>query len=216
MKPDINSNGFKGAITVEQMRKSDAYTIKNFVSGKELMYRAAMGIYDSFKWKDKKIAIITGSGNNGGDGYALAGILAQNEIIPTLIRTSEKFSDDGRYYFDIARGYNVPHIMYDNKTDLNQYDVIVDCMLGTGFKGTPRGVIADAINKINNSNCFVICADINSGIDGDTGEITLAVKSDLTVSIGFYKKGMFLGDAPKYIKELINVDIGIMMVPYNF
>ena len=58
----------------------------------------------------------------------------------------------------------------------------------------------------------MISADINSGLNGDTGIADLAVKSDLTVSIGFYKTGLFRGDAPLYIKDLINVDIGITLV----
>ena len=49
-------------------------------------------------------------------------------------------------------------------------------------------------------------------MNGDTGEAVLAVRSDLTVSIGYYKQGLFRGDADKYIKELKNVDIGIVLV----
>lgn len=212
MKPSTHSPEYKNAVSVEQMRKSDEYTIKNFVKSTELMYRAAMGIYNSCNWQNKKIAIVTGSGNNAGDGYALAGILANNGVIPTIIRTTEKFSADGKYYFDIAKQLGVPDIMFNDNTLLSQYDIIVDCMLGTGFSGIPKGIIADAINAINCSGCYVISADINSGLNGDTGEGVIAVKSDITVSIGFYKKGMFLGDAPDVIKKLINVDIGIIKV----
>lgn len=199
------------AISVEQMRKSDAFTIKNFVNSKELMYRAAKGIYDSVNWKGKKIAIVTGSGNNGGDGYALAGILAQSGIVSTLIRTSEKFSDDGKYYYEIAKQKGIPDYIFTEKTELTGYDIIVDCILGTGFIGKPKETVADAIIKINQSGAYIVCADINSGINGDTGESVLAVKSDLTVSIGYYKKGMFLKDAPLLIKKLVNIDIGIVL-----
>ena len=56
------------SVSVEQMRKSDAYTIEHLVPSKELMYRAAMGVYNSYhEWQDKKIAILVGGGNNGGD-----------------------------------------------------------------------------------------------------------------------------------------------------
>jgi NAD(P)H-hydrate epimerase len=61
-------------ISVENMRQSDTYTIENFVPSLELMYRAAYGVFESVDWHGK-IAIIAGSGNNGGDGYALACIL---------------------------------------------------------------------------------------------------------------------------------------------
>ena len=72
----------KTIISVELMRKSDAYTIEHFVPSKELMYRAANGVFESFmSWDNKKIAIVVGGGNNGGDGYALAGILKKNNIL---------------------------------------------------------------------------------------------------------------------------------------
>ena len=61
------------------------------------------------------------------------------------------------------------------------------------------------------AEAYVIAADINSGMNGDTGEAELAVRSDLTVSIGFYKKGLFTGRAPELIGRLVNVDFGIVL-----
>ena len=92
------------------------------------------------------------------------------------------------------------------------YEVIVDCILGTGFTGDVRGLAKDAIEAINKSGAYVISVDINSGMNGDTGEATLAVRSDLTVSIGYYKQGLFTEAAKKYIKEMTNVDIGIVLI----
>ncbi|MBQ6846664.1 MAG: NAD(P)H-hydrate epimerase [Oscillospiraceae bacterium] len=201
----------KYAISVSQMRNSDRYTIENFTSGKELMYRAAMGIYNSADWRKKRIAIVCGSGNNGGDGYALAGILADNGEAPVIFRISEKFSEDGSFYHKQAKKKGVKDVTFTLKNDLSGFDIVVDCILGTGFRGNPEGIVADAINTINNSGAYVISADINSGLNGDTGEAQLAVKSDLTVSIGYYKKGMFKGKAPENIGELVNVDIGIVL-----
>ena len=208
MKPNINSPEFKSAISVQKMRESDAYTIANFIPSKELMYRAAKGIFDSAKWSGN-VAIVCGSGNNAGDGYALSAILADHGIKSTLVRVSEKFSDDGKYYYDMAKSKGVAE-KYD--LELSCYDIIVDCLLGTGFSGEPRGIYKDAINAINESGAYVISADINSGMNGDTGESILAVKSDLTVSIGYYKTGLFLGDAPSLIGDTVNVDIGIILI----
>ena len=200
-------------ISVEQMRKSDAYTIEHFVPSKELMYRAALGVYNSYtEWQDKKIAIAVGGGNNGGDGYALAGILKKNGIDSVIYRASDKMSDDGKYYCDIAKEAGVTIKDFDEETDLSSYDIIVDCILGTGFVGEVRGKASDAIKAINESNSYVISVDINSGMNGDTGEATLAVVSDLTVSIGYIKKGLVAEPAGKYIKKLVNVDIGIVLV----
>lgn len=200
-------------ISVEQMRKSDAYTIENFVPSKELMYRAANGVYESYKdWNKKSIAIVVGGGNNGGDGYALAGILKKNGIDSTIIKVSEKMSEDGMYYFGIADELGVECVSFTPETDLSSYEVIVDCILGTGFTGEVRGLAREAIVAINESNAYVISVDINSGMNGDTGEAVLAVKSDLTVSIGYYKQGLFTEAAKGYIKEMTNVDIGIVLV----
>lgn len=199
-------------ISVDRMRKSDEYTIKNIVPSKILMMRAAKGIYDSFDFKGKNVAIICGSGNNGGDGYALSTILCNNDISSTIIRLSDKFSEDGKYYYEMAMNMNIRDELFSDKTELSSYDAIVDCILGTGFKGCVEGITKDAISKINSSKAFVISADINSGLNGDTGEALLAVKSDLTVSIGYYKQGLFINDAPKYIKNLTNADIGIKLI----
>lgn len=200
-------------ISVEKMRLSDAYTIEHFVPSKELMYRAANGVYESFKeWDKKKIAIVTGGGNNGGDGYALAGILKNKGIDSVIYKVSDKMSEDGKYYLEIAEKLGVMIDSFDENTNLNDYEVIVDCILGTGFVGEVRGKAKDAIEAINQSRAYVISVDINSGMNGDTGEASLAVKSDLTVSIGYYKKGLFTEASKKYIKEKTNVDIGIVLV----
>ena len=199
-------------ISVEQMRRSDAYTIEHLVPSKELMYRAAMGVFESYKeWQGKEIAIVVGGGNNGGDGYALAGILKKQGIDSVIVKVSDKMSEDGKHYCDIAVGLNVTVIDFA-EADLSKFDVIVDCILGTGFVGDVRGTARDAIEAINNSNAYVISVDIPSGMNGDTGEASLAVVSDLTVSIGFVKQGLVTDAAKRYIKSLVNVDIGIVLI----
>ena len=219
-------------VSVDQMRRSDAYTIEHFVSSKELMRRAAYGVYLAFDgWKGKRIGILCGGGNNGGDGYALAGILKAEGIDSTVLKVSDKLSEDGRYYCEKAEELGVKIIPFeadptlfnhsdqsDNNqvavncsSDLTNYDVLVDCILGTGFRGEVRGTAAEAIKAINASDAYVISVDINSGMNGDTGEASLAVRSDLTVSIGYYKQGLFKGDSAEYIGKLTNVDIGIVL-----
>ena len=212
MKPCKESPELKNAISVHRMRESDAYTIAHHTSGRELMRRAANGVYESVDWTGKKVAIVAGSGNNGGDGYALASILADSGVIPRVYRTSDKFSDDGAFYYNMAIEKGVPICDFAENETFEGVDILVDCILGTGFTGVPKGVPAAAIRAINASSAFVVSVDINSGLNGDTGEAELAVRSDLTVSIGFYKTGHFLGCAPELIGNLVNVDIGIVLV----
>jgi|GEM_PF-199894 len=210
-------------ISVAEMRDADKYTIEKGTPSKELMRRAAQGIFDAGDsrglWQDKKTLIICGSGNNGGDGYALAEIMQAKDCDVTLLRASEKFSDDGGYYYERCKAAGVKEIELSDidRSDVNvlcDYDVLVDCILGTGFTGTPREQVADVIAKINEAGergAYVVSADINSGMNGDTGEAELAVKSNLTVSIGYYKHGFFRGQADELIGELVNTDIGIEM-----
>ena len=211
MKPTVDRPEYKTAISVQKMRDSDAYTIANLVESRELMYRAAMGVYDAVDWQGKTVAIFCGSGNNGGDGYALAGILARSGVVPTVFRVSEKFSPDGQYYHDTALEAGVKICAFAD-ADLSAYDIVVDCIFGTGFHGTPWGAAAEAIRAINGSGAYVVSVDINSGMNGDTGQGELAVKSGKTVSIGYFKTGHFLGKAPELIGDLVNVDIGIVLI----
>ena len=205
----------KDVITVKNMRESDADTIKHSIPSKELMYRAAMGVYRAVDWKGR-IGILTGAGNNGGDGYALACILADQEVNCCIYCISEKFSEDGRYYHDLAASKGVEIKMFTQGDTLHNYDILVDCMLGTGFSGNVRGLFRPAIKAINNSRSYVVSVDINSGMNGDTGQAELAVKADLTVTIGFLKTGLFLGDAIWYVGKLAIAEIGIGLVKQEY
>ena len=82
------------------MRESDAYTCENITDSKELMLRAGMAIAESFDFCGR-VAVVCGSGNNAGDGYVAARVLCEKGIDVTIFLTSEKFSPDGRYYFNI-------------------------------------------------------------------------------------------------------------------
>ena len=89
-------------ISVETMRLSDAYTIANFVPGLELMYRAAMGVFKAHHWQGTT-AIVVGSGNNGGDGFALAWILKEKGFDCAVFTLSQKLSSDSAYYAEKAK-----------------------------------------------------------------------------------------------------------------
>lgn len=200
-------------ISVNNMRLSDKATIDGGTLGITLMYRAAMGVYNFVKWNGK-IGIYCGSGNNAGDGYALALILNNKNYDVDIILCSDKFSFDGKYYYDMCVKNNINIINFSN--ELPNYDIAVDCLLGTGFKGELKEELRDVINHINACK-YVVSVDINSGLNGDTGLAKLAVKSDITVSVGYLKPGLFLNDAKDYIKCIKNTDIKIKAIykPYK-
>lgn len=197
-------------VSVENMRLSDAYTIANFVPSAELMYRAAMGVFKAYRWHGST-AIVADSGNNGGDGFALAWILKERGFDCTVFTVSPKMSDDGAWYAEKARQAGVIVRPFE-KECLAGFSTVVDCLLGTGFSGTIRDRFREAIEAINASDSFVISVDINSGMNGDSGEAELAVRSALTVTIGYVKKGLVAEIAGKYIKRLICADIGIVLI----
>ena len=196
-------------ISVENMRLSDQQTIAELVPSLELMGRAALGIFRAEAWQGP-VAIVAGSGNNGGDGFALAVLLQKANIPCTVFTLSPRLSEDSAFYARQGQELNVP-ILPLEQGDLPQFRTVVDCLLGTGFQGGLRPHYRDAIEKINASGARVISVDINSGMNGDTGEAELAVRSHLTVTVGFVKNGLLTENAGKHMDRLVCADIGIRL-----
>ena len=154
---------------------------------------------------------MVGSGNNGGDGFALACILKEHGFASSVFTVSQRLSPDSAHYAARCKNAGVPVCPFETGC-LDGFDFVVDCLLGTGFSGTVRDNYRKAIGAINASSAYVVSVDINSGMNGDTGEAELAVCSDLTVTIGYVKTGLIADNAGKYIKRLICADIGIILV----
>ena len=196
-------------VSTEVMRESDRWTIENLVSSKELMERAGKAIFSQVSWK-APVGIICGKGNNAGDGFVVASLLKDNGIECEIVLLFEdSFSEDGKYFFEKCIEKGIP---VSGSNDYGKYATILDCIFGTGFKGEVKEPARSAIEKINASGAYVVSADINSGLNGDTGLGDLYVRSDLTVSIGTYKYGHFLGHAKEAMKDKVNCDIGIKII----
>ncbi|MCQ2557571.1 MAG: NAD(P)H-hydrate dehydratase [Oscillospiraceae bacterium] len=198
----------KPILSVENMRLSDAWTCANLTPSRELMYRAGLAVFQAAEWKGP-VALVCGSGNNAGDGYVIASLLAGAQIPCRVFLLKEKFTRDGRYYYDLCRSAGVAVELLTPETDLSSYATVVDCLLGTGFSGALRPEMQAAIQAINRSGAYVIAVDINSGLNGDNGLCTQAVRSNVTFSLGSPQPGHYLGDAKDYIGCLKNLEIGI-------
>lgn len=196
-------------ISVKNMRESDEKIISEALDNdRVLMWKAALGVFNNVSWKGK-IAIVTGKGNNGGDGYALSLILKEHNIDSTIIEVADEVSLSASYYYYKARDNGIKHISIKDIDSLSSFDIIVDAIFGTGFNSIPKGEYKRAIELINNSGAYVVSVDINSGLNGDNGLGEIVVKSNKTISIGQYKFGHFLNMAKDVMDEVINVDIGI-------
>ena len=165
---------FVQVVSVENMRKSDVRTIAEHTPSAELMYRAAQGIFNSAKFVGR-VAIVCGKGNNGGDGFVMARVaarsacvLCKNGFTPTIFRASDGFSKDGLYYYKTAMSLGAEEMPMSQAAAFTGFDIVVDCLLGTGFSGELKGEMLEAVEQINMTNAYVISADINSGINGDT------------------------------------------------
>ena len=195
-------------LTAEQMRQSDLNTINNNEEiSRALMYKAALGVYNSVIWHGK-IGIVCGKGNNGGDGYALALILKQNGIESKIIQLlgNPRKDTSAYFYFEECKNKGVD---ITAEVDFSDFDILVDCVFGTGFTGNIDGALQGVFNTYNASSAYKVSVDINSGLNSNSGLGNAVMCSDLTVSIGSYKLGHFLNKARDVIKKHINIDIGI-------
>lgn len=198
-------------VSVDNMRSSDRITIDRGTPSLELMRRAGLVLYKSLSYKGN-VSIVTGKGNNGGDGFALACFLAGDGFSPIVYTLSDELSDDAYYFYDKAKKMGVlireyvPHL-----NQLSDSDIIVDALLGTGFHGEVEGIYKDCIEEINSyRDKFILSVDINSGVSGDYGPSSLFVRSSLTVTIQAIKKGMLI-DNKSYLSHLVIGDIGVSL-----
>lgn len=195
------------ALTTKDMAYCDKRTIESGVPSAELMLRVASKVFSSRKWQGR-IYIICGKGNNGGDGLALANIMLDNGIKPYVYLIKEPTTDDGRYYLSELKKKRYPNILTIDDCDYD-CDVLVDCIFGTGFKGTPKKIYAEVIEKINSSEAYVISVDIPSGLDGDSGKYAVCVKADETITVQYAKSGLYLNDGKDMTGKLSIIDVGI-------
>lgn len=182
----------KRVLTCKQMRDADSFTIDKLgISSQELIERAGTAVAEVIlsRFKGGRVLVCIGVGNNGEDGKVVADILSKNHGF----KVETLFVKDG----DLS--------VFENK-----FDIIVDCIFGTGLTRNVEGRYEKVVNLINKSESFVISCDIPSGLNSDTGRpMGICVMADLTVAIQEYKFGHFLNDGIDYSGNIIAKDIGI-------
>lgn len=202
-------------VSIDNIRKSDAHTAETTASMRELMTRAGKGIFEAVDW-NPPVAVVCGIGNNAGDGFMVAELLHTAGITCEVFLLSDRFTDDGKYFHDRVASLGIKMNYGLDTLCLDGFNTILDCIFGTGFKGEIEDPFRTAIERINAADAFVVSADINSGLGGDSGIGKTCVHSDLTVSLGYYKSGLFLNSAKDIIKDKVNCDIGVDLVDDPF
>ncbi|MEI8182168.1 MAG: NAD(P)H-hydrate dehydratase [Desulfomonile sp.] len=213
-------------VTAEEMRALDARAIEEYgIPGVVLMENAGrstfhiLSEYLDGKVKGLRVAVVTGPGNNGGDGYVVARYLINHgaEVKTFLLSTRDKIRGDALVNLQTLEKMT-PHVIpvtdsesFDRASSYwKESDVVVDAILGTGLNSEVRSPYREAILAINKAPGLTISIDIPSGLDADSGRILgSAVKADLTAVYGFKKLGMALHPGIKFCGKISVVDISI-------
>ena len=205
----FNSQLQDNLYSANTVRKIDQLAISELNNNAiKLMNRAGMAAFDELVQAFGQPSLITvfcGTGNNAGDGYILAARAAQKCIPVQVVELSktEKFSDETLRARQYAIDNNARLIDFDPDLDIQQ-GVLVDCLLGIGYKGQLRQPYDQAITLINAAELPVLSMDIPSGLNPDTGAVEdNAVTADLTVTFVAAKQGLFTGKGPALCGEVI-------------
>ncbi len=204
-------------VTSSEMREFDRRLIEGGTSGIELMRRAGLAVFEKIlsivgDLQHQKILILCGKGNNGGDGCVIAQKFLEYGIVPEVIMVGrkEEIRSDARFFIDelANKGFH-PTFAEDLIHPRANPTIIVDARLGTGTSGELQGSLYEWVLWVNQQrSATVFSVDIPSGLNGDDGSASTAIEADYTVTIGFGKRGLLLGEGKKYSGEILRVNIG--------
>ncbi len=219
----------------DEMREIDRRTIEEYgISGEILMENAGIEFVNAFIrdfsiQQSDRIAVMSGGGNNGGDGFVIARHLKRrgfDNIVVLLSVSEEKLKGDARVnferlgYFSVeVRSIETPEFFHREKPYIDGCSFIIDALLGLGFHGLPRGVAAEIIEYMKNCGVPVISVDLPSGVDANAekqnaekqnaeGQNLHAVKARATYTMGMLKYGLVEYPGKALCGKIIVLDIG--------
>ncbi len=199
--------------TAQEMSAADSQAQALGIPAGALMERAGAaitaGILASFT--PQRALVVSGGGNNGGDGFVIARELRRAGAEVAVLATKDEYKGDPATNLEVLRNLNVRFIAPDELgAELEASDLVVDALLGTGFSGEVREKEAALIRRINDSAAPVVSVDMPSGVDGSTGEVQgEAIEADLTVCAHAAKVGCVVSPGMEYAGEVAVVEIGV-------
>ena len=206
----------KQIVTCKEMKALDGNMIEGIgIPSCVLMERAALKVAEELertladKKQEERILCVCGSGNNGGDGVAVARILKLHGYRTSLylVGNPDHRTVEMQRQLDIAAACQVPVV---NNLETEEYTTIVDAIFGVGLSRPVEGSYRDVIMALNQLNAWKVAVDIPSGVNGDTGaELGIAFHADLTVTFAFRKAGLCLYPGRKFAGKVIVTDVGI-------
>ena len=219
-------------VTAATMREMDRRTIEDFdVPGIVLMENAALRVVEAIVERygpldGKRVIVLCGKGNNGGDGFAIARHLMlrygarvdAHTTISQLPNPMQTPTTDAEIALNAALSAGVPITRFEGDKVAPNYgnliasaDIIVDAIFGTGFRGTADGLPAQLIDYVNRCRTGkVVAVDIPSGVNADSGAVDgPAIEADLTVTFALAKPGLVCYPGAANVGELVVADISM-------
>jgi len=211
-------------VTPKEMAFIDKITIEDVgIPGMVLMENAGRGAFEFFReilpdFLDRKIGIVCGTGNNGGDGFVIARLChgAGADVRVFCAKDPGRLDGDAKRNFEVISRLDIPVYVFDEKGNQDVWDIfrestaVVDALFGTGLNRNVDGIYKKIIDEINNLGVPVLAVDIPSGINGATGHVMgVATCAYGTATFGLPKVGHYLWPGVRYTGKLKVVDIGI-------
>lgn len=204
-------------LNTSQIQAWDEYTIRHEpIASIDLMERAARACYDwllSNGYQEKGFSIYCGKGNNGGDGLAIARMLANSghEVFVYILEFGHKGTDDFQHNLALLHETNASiHFISSSEMlrEVNANHVIIDALLGTGLNRYLEGLTASVVEHINKSGAEIISIDIPTGLFADSSGIgNMIVKATHTLSFQVPKLSFLFNESQPSIGELHILDI---------
>jgi ADP-dependent NAD(P)H-hydrate dehydratase / NAD(P)H-hydrate epimerase len=199
--------------TAEEMSRADGRAQDLGIPGGVLMERAGAAMAEIVleRFSPRCALVVSGGGNNGGDGFVIARELHRVGVEVVVLATKDRYEGDSAINLEALRNLGVRVVgMEELAAELIRADLLVDALLGTGFSGEVRQKEAGIIEKINAGAIPALSVDVPSGVDGATGEVAgAAVFADLTVCAHAAKVGCVISPGREHAGETQVVDIGI-------
>ena len=202
------------------IRSIDNYCIEELkIPSMVLMENAALKVLKNIDFENfKSFTIVCGTGNNGGDGLALARHIFSNGYkVDIFVVGNGKMSDDFKSNYTILENMKLEIKSIKSSQDidslsksLNENDVVIDAIFGIGLKREIEGIYIEVVNAINEKSKYTIAIDIPSGMKCDTfGTFENCIRANKTISFEVYKRGFLDYKSEEYTGEVVVEKIGI-------
>lgn len=197
-------------VTANEMRRIEQLAYAEGSSDAAFMQKVGQAVAEFIEetYPGQPVTILAGKGNNGGDGYATALSLLEKNFRVSVIRI---FPLEGSSPLCIEHHEK---FLAQGGTVLEEFQgitkgIIVDALVGTGFKDSAEGLLAKAISQANNSHLPILSIDIPSGLNGTTGEGKVAIQATATLYLQLPKIGFYIGRGWDHVGQLVPIAFGL-------